>query len=232
MTNKITSWSFSRYADYTLCPAKAKFKHIDKLKEPPNAAMARGSEVHTMAERYIKGELAKLPSELKLFKKELAELRKQYKARSLPIIVEDSWAFTQDWDITRWNDWVGCWVRIKLDAAHQTTATHMVVTDWKTGKVRDDKTEEYLMQLELYALAAMLQCPHIESVEPRLAYVDAGATFPKEPVVYTRKDIPGLKKLWAQRVRPMFTDTRFAPKPNNLCRFCHFRKDNGGPCKF
>ena len=40
---KFTSWSFSRYMDYKGCPAKAKYKHLDKLQEPPNDAMARHS---------------------------------------------------------------------------------------------------------------------------------------------------------------------------------------------
>ena len=66
----LTSWSFSRYQDYKSCPAKAKYKHIDKLKEPPSPAMERGAAIHNLCEQYVRGTLAKLPPELKLFKDE------------------------------------------------------------------------------------------------------------------------------------------------------------------
>ena len=63
----ITAWSFSRYSTYKQCPAKLKYSAIDKLKEPPNAAMARGAAIHTLAEDYVKGKGKALPPELKLF---------------------------------------------------------------------------------------------------------------------------------------------------------------------
>lgn len=239
-TEEVKSWSFSRYSDYKKCPLSFKLKHLDKIKEPPNAAMARGADIHSLAENYLKGTIAKLPPELKLFAPEFKALRVLVKKRTAGITVEDSWAFTNTWDATTWNDWVGCWVRIKLDCAHTVEDTTMVVIDWKTGKFRADKNEEYVEQLELYALAAMLLHPHIEQVLPSLKYLDFGVTYPPDgetPIVYTRADIPRLKKQWAARVKPMFNDKRFAPKPNNLCGFCFYGKAGaakGGPnlCKF
>jgi hypothetical protein len=37
---------------------------------------------------------------------------------------------------------------------------------------------------------------------------------------------------WEDKTRPMLNDTIFAPKPGNACRWCHWKKSNGGPCKF
>lgn len=245
-TTEVKAWSFSRYSDYKKCPLSFKIKHLDKIAEPPNAAMARGAAIHTQAENYLKGTLARLPAELKLFADEFKELRKLYKKRTAGMIVEDNWAFTNAWEPTMWNDWVNCWVRIKLDCAHVVDDTTMLVKDWKTGKFRADKNEEYVEQLELYALAALLLHPHIERVIPMLKYVDLGVTYPAEgsEIVYTRADIPKLKKAWAARVKAMFNDKRFAPRPNNLCGFCFYGKaglgldkdgkPKGGPglCKF
>ena len=152
----ITAWSFSRYSTYKQCPAKLKYSAILKLKEPPNAAMARGAAVHTLAEEFIKGKGKSLPPELKLFGVEFKELRKQYKKSINGMVVEDNWSFTKNWDETNWNDWIGCWVRIKLDCAHHEGDSVMVVSDWKTGKFRFEANEEYIEQLELYALAALL----------------------------------------------------------------------------
>lgn len=230
----VTSWSFSRYHDYKSCPAKFKFKHLLKLPEPQNEAMARGDAIHKLAEKYIKGEGRTLPPELKLLGDEFKMLRALYKKKLSGMVVEDNWSFTNEWHQTRWDDWVKCWVRIKLDCAHVLVDDVMVVTDWKSGKFRPDQNEAYLEQLELYALSALLLHPRIQQVKPRLGYIDQGLFYPENPeeLVFTRADISRLKKLWEKRVKPMFVDKTFAPRPNNNCRWCHFRKSNGGPCKF
>ncbi len=238
---QITSWSFSRYSTYNLCPLKAKLAFLDKIKEPPNPAMARGAEIHDKAEAYIKGK-GRLPAELKAFKDEFMALRKQYKKKINGMVVEDMWAFTADWDETQWNDWANCWVRIKLDCAHHEDEETLIISDWKTGKFRPEKNEEYVEQLELYALSALLLHEHIEVVLPRLVYLDAEVIYPEpgskeeEALTFTRKDIPALKKRWAKRVKPMMNDKTFAPRPNNLCKWCFYRASNkaagGGQCKF
>lgn len=231
---KVTSWSFSRYSDYKLCPLKFKLKHIDKITEPKNDAMQRGADVHEKAEKYIKGEIRTLPAELKLFADKFKELRKVYKKVTSGLVVEDNWAFTIDWTRTMWNDWIGCWVRIKLDCAEFEDTETMIINDWKTGKFRADQNEEYVEQLELYGLAALLLHPHVETVKPRLVYLDTGEIYPPEdkPIIFTRKDIPKLKKLWEKRVKPMMNDLIFPPRPNDKCRWCHFRKSSTGHCKF
>lgn len=228
---QLESWSFSRYNDYTQCPAKTKFKHLMRLKEPGSPQMQRGSDIHTIAEKYLKGELPpKVPPELKAFEAEFKRLRALYKGKKLPMYVEDDWAFTKDWDRTRWDDWAGCFLRVKLDCAHYETPDELVVTDWKTGKFSEYKYAEYLLQMELYALSALTLFPDLKSVSPRLMNVDYGKTYPEVPAVYTRADLPALKKKWAARIKPMMADKTFKPKPNTMCRFCFYRKSNGGPC--
>lgn len=235
---QIKSWSFSRYSTYKLCPLKAKLQFIDKIQEPPNPPMARGAKIHDKAEAYLKGKLKRLPAELKAFAKMFKALRTQYKKAISGMVVEDTWAFTNKWDETQSNDWINCWVRIKLDCAHHEDEETLIVSDWKTGKFRQEKNEEYVEQLELYALAALLLHEHIEVVKPRLVYLDAEVIYPDEDeeLVFTRKDIPKLKKAWEARVKPMLKDKVFAPRPNNLCHWCFYRKSNkangGGQCKY
>lgn len=234
----LTSWSFSRYSDYVQCPFKAKLKHLDRIKEPGNEAMQRGADIGKKAELYVKGEGRVLPPELLKFAPLFRDLRKRYKKKLHGMTVEDTWAFTNAWDQTTWNDWVNCWVRIKLDLAYPEDDETLIVIDWKTGKFREEKNAEYMEQLELYALGALLMHPHVQTVRPYLKYLDIGITYPPEgkDVEYTRADIPKLQKTWAKRTKKMLSDTRFAPRPNNLCKWCHYRKDNaangGGQCKF
>lgn len=235
-----TSWSFSRYSDYKLCPLKAKLAHLDKIREPKNAAMQRGADMHDQVRDYIRGTLKKLPAELKPAKVELDRVKKEFKKRLMGAIVEEDWAFTKDWTQTQWNDWANCVVRIKLDAAHFIDEEIMVVTDWKTGKFRAELNADYIEQLELYALAALLLHPHINVVIPRLFYLDLNISYPgakDDEIQFNRADIPRLKRLWAKRTKPMLSDKIFAPRPNDKCRWCWYgqsKKREGGPglCKF
>lgn len=229
-----TAWSFSRYSVYKQCPAKFKYQVLMKLPEPKSDALTRGADIHTMAEAFIKGKLARMPLELTSFKDEFLRLKKLYKQKTSGLVVEDNWAFTAKWDATAWDDWLNCWVRIKLDCAFHTSPTSMTVWDWKTGKLRPELHEEYLEQIELYALSALLLHEWLEEVKVELCYLDLGVVYPdaEEPLIYTRADIPRLKKLWESRVKPMFKDKLFAPKPNDKCYWCAYSKAKNGPCKF
>lgn len=226
----ITAWSFSRYSDYKTCPAKAYYKHVKKLKEPPNKAMQRGSAIHKLAEDYALGDLPRLPVELMQFSSEFTRLKNQKLKH-----IEEQWAFATDWTETGWFD-ADAWCRIKLDAAYINTKHDvLVVIDHKTGSMREERKADYMEQLELYALAGLLKFPNIAAVSPRLWYIDHGAVYPdpaEEELEFTHDDTGRLIKLWAARTSKMLTDTKFAPTPNHTCQWCHFRKANGGPCKF
>jgi len=204
------------------------YKHVMKLPEPPNPAMARGTAIHKKAEDYAKGELKKLPEELGLFKTEFAALRKEKK-----LYVEEQWAFRSDWTTTQWNNWSECWVRIKMDAAYINQKYNaLVIIDHKTGKIRDEDKVNYIEALELYSLAGLKMFPDVELVSPRLWYIDQGVVYPEEDVEYNRDDEARLEKLWNQRVTPMLRDVRFKPTPNAKCCWCAYSAAKGGPCKF
>jgi CRISPR/Cas system-associated exonuclease Cas4 (RecB family) len=237
---QITSWSFSRHSTYSLCPAKAKFNFLDKIPEPGNEAMQRGNAIHEMAAAYIKGEGRTVPKELVLVADKLKELRKLKAKDPSSVVIEDTWAFRKDWTVTRWDDWKGCWLRIKVDCAtleHDGDNVLLYIEDWKTGKYRPERHEEYMRQVELYALGGLmyfgLEHPNLV-VFPRLVYTDLGVVYPTTDNVlqYSMKDVPKLRKTWEARTKAMLKDTTFRPTPNNLCRWCHYRKENGGPCKY
>jgi hypothetical protein len=217
---QIEAWSFSRWKDYETCPALAKFKHIEKRKEPGNAAMDRGTDIHTLAERFANGKLKDLPKELETFSEEFKELV-TFKAQ-----LEQDWAFDANWQRTGWFD-KNAWLRIKMDA-HYMVKTDLFVIDHKTGKPRP---EEHKLQLELYVLGGMLMYPDAKKITAKLWYLDQGV---EETLVVTNtpQALVKYKNMWINRTRAMLNDTRFAPRPGNYCRWCYFRKDNNGPCQF
>lgn len=218
--------------DYLRCPKYAKFKHVDRIKEPGSEAMDRGAAIHTLAEEYLTGKVDALPPELEKFADEFNHLRSIKDG----VFVEQEWAFTKDWDKSDWRDWTNCWLRVKLDCVHQTENGVLIITDWKTGSFRQQKVKEYLQQLELYALAALLMVPDVAAVKPRLVYLDDGSIYSVDEA-YTKDSLPALKLVWRARVDEMLNDTVFLPKPaENKCKYCFFRRansaDGGGQCDY
>lgn len=234
MSKQITSWSFSRYYDYRTCPKKSFFKVIQRLQEPGNKAMDRGNAIHKLAERYVKGEIRTMPTELSRFITLFKELKGLYKKKIGGVVCEDSWAFRKDWTQTRYDDWTGCHVRIKVDCASNVGLDLLTIYDWKTGKYRPEKHADYLEQLELYAVGGFHQHKHVKAIQPELVYLDQGIMYPEgdDGKLYQRKELPALQKKWEKRVLPMLNDTVFAPRPSHECQWCHFRKSNGGPCQY
>ncbi len=215
---RMDAWSYSRLSDWETCPLKAKYKHVLRMKEPGSAAMQRGSMIHKLAQDYAEKTLKVLPPELKAFENDFKNLR------ALNPRCEEQWAFKSDWSITGWFD--RPWLRVKTDAMiigkDQTTGS---IIDHKTGKMKDEHQD----QLSLYAVSSFARYPKLESLSSELWYLDEGK---KTALDFERGQFKELKEFWVDRVRPMMEDTRFPAKPNRLCQWCHFRKENGGPCKW
>ncbi len=230
---QIKSWSFSRYGTYSQCPFKARCLYIDRLYEPGSPAMERGVNIHKLAEQYIKGQSARLPGVLALFRAHFQAWRKAFKNDRHTIAVEETWAFRKDWTRTTWDDWDGAWLRVKLDVAH-ITDEGVILVDHKTGKFSPSyNLQQYLEQLDLYALASLIIYPEL-SVTPYLHFIDHEIVYPPpgEAKTYFPADLPRLKREWVKRTKAMLSDKTFAPRPNNLCRFCAFRAESGGPCVY
>jgi len=185
--------------------------------------MQRGTDIHTKAEMFLKGKLKHLPVELKAFEEEFALLKKR------KALVEGEWAFDKDWQPTSWFG-RDAWVRIKIDAVSITPENHVQVDDWKTGRMNSYKIPEYEEQVELYAIGGLLNFPRTTHALPLLDFTDEGRIWPTPMKLIARKDLPKLQKKWEKNVIPMFKEEKFTPKPGKQCSWCHFRKENDGPC--
>lgn len=213
----ISQWSYSRLSDWENCPLKAKFKHVDKMREPGSAAMDRGSLIHTLAEKYVKGEIKIIPPEIAAFQEEFAELKK-----SNPVC-ESEWGFTKEWKPTGYFG-SDVWLRVKTDV-FSVKKNHGRIIDHKTGQEK----EAHDQQLSLYGTSLLIQQPKVEVVSTELWYLDQGT---KRSVEFTRDQLPEMIEHWNERVRPMLEDKSFVATPNRLCNWCFFRKSNGGPCQW
>ena len=220
----VTAWSYSRYADYKQCPAKFKYKHIERRPDPGSPAMQRGNIIHKAAEEYVKGVISKIPTDLIGVKEQLNFLRKA------KAVAEENWGFRIDWEWIGREGWFGddVWFRAKTDVRQLYDDDILLLGDWKTGKKYYANEE----QIELFALAGFRRFPFVTEVDTRLWYTDADPEDNEVQRVYTAAELGAIQRDWTKRVVPMFKDKRFAPTPNDKCGWCPFSKAKGGPCKF
>jgi len=232
----IKAWSPSRLVDYETCPAKLKYKAIDRLPEPPAPALDRGTRIHSEAEAFIIGNQKQVTPDLVQVKDELKRLRQAYKKGK--VRVEQALAFTQKWKPTGWMD-KDAWLRCKIDVveeappkkARKSLLKVLRVTDWKSGKNNEQDAEKHGDQLNLYALS-VLSTGATEYATGRLVFTDTGEFVEKPEGTLSMADVLTQREKWDARVEPMMTDTVFAPNPNFTCRWCAFSKAKGGPCRF
>jgi hypothetical protein len=223
----LVSWSYSVYTAYVKCPLSVCFDKVKRIRipEPPNVHFEKGDKVHKAAEAHITrpGRAPALIPELKAAKGKLDAFRK-LKAKA-----ELEWAFTKQYLPTSWFG-QDAWLRIKVDVCAESPGL-VQITDWKTGKVYDDHKQ----QRSLYALGG-LQLVELGIVaggdkDVKLVaehvYTDTGFEATEQ---YTMKDLKPLKREWEKRIEPMMKDTRYPAKPGFHCKWCRFRKSNGGPC--
>lgn len=243
MVKRFFAWSWSRLQTYEQCPAKAKYSYLDKIEEPKNNAMLRGSAIHKMAEDYVnKG--GRLKDELKLYKKFFDEVRLLKKRKDVEIFTELQNALTDKWGPTTWFG-KDAWLRVIVDLAILLKAERKLrLVDHKTGKVNLDGA----VQLELYAVWGFLTYPDVDVIDGELWFLDQlpGSRHvvrfyrngpPKgleaiEGVVVNPNSHKKLIAKWEKRATPLLKDTKFAPRANDKCRWCYFSKAKDGPCKY
>lgn len=218
---KFEAWSMSRLNDWRECPAKAKFKHLDKLKEPFAPAMQRGTDIHAKAALCVREpEKTKLAEELERFIDEFDDVRLLPDGDKQ---TELQWAFNSSWTLLPSFFDSGAWVRMILDLRYKTSSTEVTIVDHKTGKVYEKNRE----QNKLYALGEFMASPTTEVVKTELWYLDQGEIVEDR---YTRDQVKELTMYWDKESRGIMRDTEFKPTPNSKCKWCHFAKSKGGPC--
>jgi RecB family exonuclease len=102
------------------------------------------------------------------------------------------------------------------------------IIDFKTGRKYDTNEE----QVELFTTSIFMKFPAVNQVTTRLWYLDQ----PEDNEVireFDRGDFDRIKAEWNKKTVKLFKDKRFAPTPsNNACRWCPFKKSEGGPCQY
>ena len=123
------SFSYSRWSAWDECPAKYKYKHIDKLPEPKSPAMAKGIEVHRQVAEYLESKTAERPDSLKRFTALADGLRESAKHGMCK--VERQVAFDKDQKRVEWFGKNAYWRFIWDVMAFNGRGTEVNAVDWK-----------------------------------------------------------------------------------------------------
>jgi len=210
------SFSHSSIKSYEECPYKYRLTRIDGLKEPTGDAAQRGKDIHTTFENAI--DLKQTLSEpFEYWNDYVVELIAKGAKSEMQFAIKKDWTRT---DFLAADAWLrGIYDVLWVDGSH----AHDM--DWKTGKERD-----YGDQLKLYAAIIMAEYPQVNTVTTEICYIDLNKRHAN--ATYSRNEYDKLKEWVATRITKIENDDIFAPRPSNGCRWCHFRKSNGGPCQW
>jgi len=218
----VKAWSWSVLQQYETCPKQTYYSKIQKVQVPKAPALEKGIKIHEELEACLRDHSLSCPELAQPVEVQLERLRMDGAIPELEI------AFDKDWNACDWFA-PNCWLRIKVDAIVPPTIDgdgRVHIIDWKSGKVRQDHTD-YDAQLELYMLAALLMYPTAEQAEASLIFLEHGVVLDGDDVM-TRDMIPAAKAKWENRVKPLLSDTTFAPRPSGFaCRWCDLGKAAG-----
>jgi putative RecB family exonuclease len=247
----VAALSPSRAADFMQCPLLYRFRVIDKLPSPPNAAAARGTLVHSVLER-----LFDLPSAARTIEAAAALVEPQWQELleerpELADLVEEgdpaalsSWFANAVSLIERWftledptrlepaerelkveTEVDGLTLRGIVDRLDLTATGEMRVVDYKTGKAPLEQFEaKALFQMKFYALVLW----RLRGEVPRmLQLVYLGGDSPVI-VRYSPDEADlvaverKLKALW-QAIETAAHSGDWRPNKSRLCDWCDHR---------
>jgi len=221
----IPAWSHSTLKTFESCAYRSYIAKVKRIQEDFGPAAKRGSDIHKLAEEYVKGELGELPSELKKFKSQYETLRALF--IDSKVEVEGDWGFTIDWEPCAWMA-KDVWARIKLDAIAHETETSARVIDYKTGKMFGNEIS-HSQQALTYAIGSFFRYPELQHVQTELWYLDHGKTTVQ---AYTRDEALVFMPKLHERAIEMTTATTFPPNPSTYnCRWCSYRKGEDPHCQ-
>ena len=192
--------------------------------------MTRGSRIHDECERYIKGESDDLPAEMQAhFREHLDIARELYSQKRAE--GEQLWAFTEDWQPLPKGAF-GYW-HIKVDLCFHLNPAHVVIVDYKTGKLSPWNRIKHTQQGQLYLIASFRRFEEAEKGTSEFWYPDMKGGH-VEPMELSRRAATVVARRWIERAKRMTEATVFPPNPSNqICRFCPYSKANGsGVCGY
>lgn len=206
-----TRTSYSALTTFEECPLSYKLYYMEKIDTPAGAAADRGTRLHKICERYLKGEIDEraLPLDFVSIKQDLRI------AKELGAKAEEVWLINENWlpqieedETTRFKAVVDI---------HYVQDDELHIWDLKTGK----RMKEHEDQLQVYAAIGLSVYPHVKKVTVKGLYLDGFDNVAH----YSQAMKPFLQKAWQDRWNTLFQNESWEPTPGPVaCRWCSYPK--------
>lgn len=218
----IKSWSFSRLQDWDRCKLAAYLKHGERIPDPnPMTAADRGSLIHEMAEKFVRGESKSMGRELAAFEGEFISLQASYKRNPGLMEMENEWGLDHDWKPAPYKT---AWGRVKLDLMYVMEPGYSAIVDYKTGR-KFGNEPKHASQLQFYSTVAFTRYEWLQRTTGEIWYLDQNEmlSINYERETAFRRYLP----FWNQKAIEMTTAVAFPPNPNIIsCKYCPYGKDD------
>ena len=211
-------WSYSRLGTYSDCPKQYWYSYVEKMDgfRPPSPAANRGSDIHSKAEAYLRGEVAMYPPELQKVSGHAMGLKAKGATAEQKLAVKE--------------DWTPCdyaapeaYFRGIVDVSY-IDGISVHIQDWKTGQIYPDHAK----QMETYVALVAPYHPEAEAFITRLVYVDQGLITP--PKVTKREKLIPIRMLIDGEIKNAETDEIYPVRSGKACKWCDYSQKYGGPC--
>ncbi len=210
-------YSYSKLSLHKQCGKKFKFKYIDKL--PPiikdDEPLKKGSAVHKMLEKYPETLYQKNKDYVDIFNKFLGT---RYKCLlDLPAVKEEqSIGLDDDLEPCKYSKKALFRGFIDYFAVIKNT---IVIVDWKTGKLRDPRYQDY-NQLLFYAIYMFKKFTEINKIKIMYIYVEHSAD---NSIILERKYLENYINELRSEIKDI-ENSKFIKNKSKLCDWCDYQE--------
>jgi PD-(D/E)XK nuclease superfamily len=185
---------------------------------PESPAATRGTDIHSLGEKYLRGEIKLYPPEYQKVAPHLMMLKSKDAIPELKMAVNEKWEAC-DWAAPE------AYFRGIIDVHYEAEDGKVVhIEDFKTGQVYDSHPK----QMETYVALVAPHYPEAQTFHTRLIYIDQGMVTP--PKVYNIERLKPIRLMLDGGIKNAEEDTIFPVKPGSHCRWCNYSQRYGGPC--
>ncbi len=216
LTKRPTRHSYSSISKYRECPAAYGYRYLQKMADPPTAAMMRGTRLHKLAENYMNAGFEEaVPYDIKKVGLKLYQLREQRAAPEVEWLLDRDWQPIQDKEAA---------MLVAVIDVHHINQDLLKLHDYKSGREYPSHSD----QLELYCTVGLSVHRDAQRAEGSAIYFDTGHEGAQRSII--RDMLPYYRDRWGGFIAGIEGDVEFRPTPGGHCKRCSFNSANGGPC--
>lgn len=222
---KYAPYSFSKLSTHNQCNRKFRYSYIDKAPQDNTdmTALLKGGAVHSIIEHYPNDSNHKLAEKYQHVADKFISTNLGQKYLTEKSIREFKFGLSNKLEPTGYSD-KDALFRGSVDfICTIDNVLHLI--DWKTGKLKDQKWQEYT-QLMFYGIYFFQRYPKIDTI--RISYVYVEHEDMENDLVLERQYLRRYIQELTEMIKKVEEDQTFPKNETKLCEWCSFRTHCSG----